>query len=213
MLTELLDLPGYGKGPFTFRPEVPTDRVVMREIFVENVYDMHDSRLGDGWVVDVGANIGAFSHLCARYGAQRILAIEPDPDNMEVCQVNLEPFPATVSPVALWRRPTTVLEVNGGTEGNRQLVSGWGRIEGAPLHQHCAGMDVIDVLKIDTEGGEYQLTEDDLPVLRRVRYLAMEFHVTYRENLGALLTLLAQAFNVRFFGSHLTGGMLFGTRW
>lgn len=213
MLKTKVALPAFGSFPFLYRDDIVSDPLVMHEIFAENVYDMDPTRLAGGWVVDIGANIGAFSYLCARYGAKQILVVEPDHENLEVCQRNLEDFEDRARIMyddrALWHEPT-VLVATGPQDGNRQVQPGPGEIMGVPLRDLLAQVDAVDVLKIDCEGGEYNITEADVETLLRVRYLAMEFHTTDAVTFGCLVAVLAQAFNLHLFGNHRSGGMLFG---
>lgn len=47
------------------------------EIIKDNCYDLNKSKLENKCVIDIGANIGAFSLLANFYGANKIIAVEP----------------------------------------------------------------------------------------------------------------------------------------
>lgn len=80
----------------TVRKDSPSDEAIVKEIFVENVYRLHDNFFTEGGVVlDIGANIGIFTLevlLRAKNAgvAVNILAFEPEPHNLELLRLNLE---------------------------------------------------------------------------------------------------------------------------
>jgi FkbM family methyltransferase len=119
--------------------------------------------------VDIGANVGLFSLLVASYAGSnaKILAIEPEPENVRRLQFNVSAnpgIPVRVIALALGERAGTVaLEIDrrdrGGTR-TRPLVhdghTGIIDVECRPLLEvlRKEGVSRIDVLKIDVEGAE-----------------------------------------------------------
>jgi FkbM family methyltransferase len=119
--------------------------------------------------VDIGANVGLFSLFVASYAGPnaRILAIEPEPENVRRLRFNLAANPTVsvqVLPLALGEREEKVaLEVHrydrGGTR-TRPLAQDEStsaiRIECRPLLDvlRQEGLTRIDALKIDVEGAE-----------------------------------------------------------
>ena len=84
-------------GPFRVRLD-PRDRFIAKKLALYGEYDKHEIALlcshvkpGDH-VMDVGANIGLYSlHLSRAVGNQgKVVAVEPDPDNLRLLQTNLE---------------------------------------------------------------------------------------------------------------------------
>jgi len=119
--------------------------------------------------VDVGANVGLFSFFVASYaGANaKILAIEPEPENLRRLRFNLAANPdiaMRVLPLALGDRQEKVaLEVHrtdrGGTRTRpltRDDRAGAVNVECRPLLEVLRQEEVtrIDALKIDVEGAE-----------------------------------------------------------
>jgi FkbM family methyltransferase len=119
--------------------------------------------------VDVGANVGLFSLFVASYtGAKaKILAIEPEPENVRRLQFNVAANPGVairVLPIALDEMPGTVaLEANhrdrGGTRTRPLSVrcqAGAIEVECLPLLEVLKreGLSSVDALKIDVEGAE-----------------------------------------------------------
>ena len=76
---------------FDIREDYDTDIVVVKEMFEENVYEIHGWHFddSDGVVVDIGANIGSFSIQAAYIGAKKIFAIEPEPHNLKALKNNV----------------------------------------------------------------------------------------------------------------------------
>jgi len=85
-----------------------TDEKVINEVLVKHAYQKRSIGFmiesDDCWL-DLGANIGTFSLLALSVGA-RVVAVEPEPENLELLKMNLEEnFPAkdTVGAVGSWR--------------------------------------------------------------------------------------------------------------
>jgi FkbM family methyltransferase len=119
--------------------------------------------------VDVGANVGLFSLYVASYaGAKaKILAIEPEPENVRRLRFNVTSNPGVpirVIPLAVEARSGSVaLETNrrdrGGTRTrpiNQCRQAGAVEVECLPLQDvlRREGVISIDALKIDVEGAE-----------------------------------------------------------
>jgi FkbM family methyltransferase len=65
-------------------------RMILDEVFVHKYYLQEGISISPGDIVlDVGANIGAFTLLAARYGA-RVYAYEPIPATFELLQLNIQ---------------------------------------------------------------------------------------------------------------------------
>lgn len=63
---------------------------MFHEIFMQNIYLQYGIRVMDGdIVVDVGANIGLFSLMCAAIASVTLVAVEPIPDIFQVLERNL----------------------------------------------------------------------------------------------------------------------------
>lgn len=219
---------------FAPRPDCPDDTVVVGEVWRENVYRIRDWHIGQGdTVIDLGANIGAFTVLAAHLGAN-VYAVEPAWDNLAALAAN----------VALNRQQDAVaaqaIAVGGvGAGGTGVLVPG---DDPGPAHwrvrpdvggnvpivgfaelvsnayaacHHPRIGDDIAVVKIDVEGAEWPLlntaSDDDL---RGVRYLTMEWHAPVPDGaLGALAQRLAEWAQVEMIGRPSAGGMLYATRY
>ncbi|SRR5579871_352838 len=119
--------------------------------------------------VDVGANVGLFSlFVASRAGARaKILAIEPEPENLRRLRFNVAAnpgIPIRVIPLAVDESAGKVaLETNlrdrGGTRtqpSRQHHQTGTAEVECLPLQDLLKreGLSYIDALKIDVEGAE-----------------------------------------------------------
>jgi len=191
--------------PLLIRPAT-SDLLVFHQIFAEREYaplgDMKAPRL----IVDAGANVGYSSaYFLSRFPTAQVIALEPDPDNAEVCRRNLEPYGdrACVLMHAVWSHPTCLTILHYGALGNGgewavQVMEGSLDPGTLPEHLHhrsdppvpsgeVDAIDMasiiemtdlaIDLLKMDIEGAERLVFDDDDPTwLRRVSNIAIELH-------------------------------------
>jgi FkbM family methyltransferase len=116
--------------------------------------------------VDIGANVGLFSFFVAARADRnaRILAVEPDPENLSRLAFNIRinpGVPIRVASVALGDRVgKAALEVDRRDRGGTRIVKSAGRdaptVDTQTLLQllQRVGIDAIDAIKIDVEGAE-----------------------------------------------------------
>lgn len=121
-------------------------------------------------VIDVGANIGYYTLLFARQVAPggSILAIEPEPRNLEELRRNIEMNKlenVTVLPIALGRHDGRVT-VEAGMNGRvGPLIDGGGGVEIRRLDEIIDGP--VDFIKVDVEGYESEVLAGASETLRR----------------------------------------------
>lgn len=146
---------------------------------VETEYNYDDFRNTD-IVLDVGANIGAFSlKICGR--VKHVYAIEPiivDSLKNNIILNNVKNI--TVFDYALGNG----LQKIEWLENSKDMEC----ISLSELIIKCGGK--IDILKCDCEGGEWCIIEDDLKKIRRVE---MELHLFNNENKNDFLKILYHA--------------------
>lgn len=159
------------------RPEADaTDHSVLAEQRID-IYRIHGRSLEGKVVVDLGANIGAVSVACARAGAARVIAVEPEPSNLTVLHLNAAEWPT----IEVYECAV------GGEDGRVDMVGRSGGAHALPgksvpektLPGLLIDAAITDIafLKIDIEGAEYDvLRETPHDVLCRVEYIAMEVH-------------------------------------
>lgn len=140
-------------------------------------------------IVDIGANIGAFSVFAAsRFKDSRVVAFEPDPINFKVLAQNAALVPGgRITPVeaAIAGAAGTLAFHRGAAEGvstSGSLVRTTGervevKAETLEAALDAAGITNCALLKMDCEGAEFDIlygASDAL--LSRIRQMVMEIH-------------------------------------
>lgn len=170
--------------PLLMRPAT-SDLAVFNQIFASREYGPLDDVEAPGLIVDAGANVGYSSaYFLARFSTAQVIALEPDPENAEVCRRNLEPYGdrARVLIRALWSHPARLTVLHYGDVGDRrewgvQVIEGSLDPKALPEHVYhrpnhfppvpsgeVDAIDMasliemagspIDILKMDIEGTE-----------------------------------------------------------
>jgi FkbM family methyltransferase len=134
-------------------------------------------------ILDLGANIGASMALLAtRFPRARIIGIEPDPANAELCRQNVRPWSdrCEVVEVAAWTTDGTVRL--SGTDVSALAVAATGRdvraMTIASLLAEYADAHA-DYVKMDIEGAELELLSENTAWASCVRCVSVEVHAPY----------------------------------
>ena len=195
------------------------DIVVLVEVWERNDYRVDLENGLTGTVLDIGANIGAFTVLASLAGAERVVAVEPQPDNFkrlchhvasndlvnEVRLINAAVAPPGISNVDMI-----------GVGGGARSIPG-GPIPTVDLHDLIDEFAPISMMKMDIEGGEYPIFAAlDVRQLAYVERISMEWHGPASPHLahlrgdefGGLVSKLADAGAVETFGHPRSGGIL-----
>ena len=194
--------PNQWTGGSVFLRPGTTDQDVYDEIFIEKEYDIS---LGDPkFIIDAGAHIGLASVFFAcRYPNAIIVAIEPEPSNFAVLQMNAKRFP-NIHPVqaGLWSRKThlRIENDNVATWSFRVVESETGN--GIPAVGVCDIMDDfkqsrIDVLKIDIEGSEREVLTHSAAWIDDVQTMIIELHDRSQPGCTEALALAVADHNYR----------------
>lgn len=221
---------GRTRGAFDPRPGPAGegDKVVVAEVWGSDDYRLRTAAIAGGTVLDVGANIGAFSVLAAKLGAAKVVAVEPDPANrarlVHHLQLNHVDGKVHVVPLAVGdgTLPTLTLTGEGGGVhqlGGSQCAVGDVTVVGTTtLAELLAEHAPVALLKLDIEGGEYAaLAALPKGYLRDyVARIAMEWHGPVMPHLGHLagdefgpmVTHLADEGHVELHGHPAAGGLL-----
>lgn len=158
---------------------------LQRQLFFLGEYDapslrvIRENLLPDDIVVDVGANIGAFSlpiarHLRSLGGVGRVIGIEPGSESCALFRRNLADNDLhqliAVERVALGAssgraRLRTNRAYSNGDLGTRSLLGDGDEVEMVQVERaddwlrSCYGITAVDVVKIDVEGSEMTVLE------------------------------------------------------
>lgn len=206
---------------FEGRDDSPSDGPVIAETWVENVYQIEAKDFYDTKVfVDLGANIGSVSVYAASLDPEvKVIAVEPEPHNRELLLRNLERNGVT-DQVEVFSVLVHGPDVPEGTRwkisddhGNSKISQKGASAEVISLSTLLdrAGVDQVDVLKVDIEGAEFA-TLQDTDALDRVKYLTLEFDGG-RAEFGDLVTTLAHWGSLHILGSPQRGGYIYGRRY
>jgi FkbM family methyltransferase len=158
-------------------------------------------------IVDIGAHVGSFTVWAARRSPRaRMLAVEPNPGTFELLVRNVRENGledrVTAVQAAIGTKPGTsglqFVEHSLGTRLARGGAIGAGHItvEVRTLSRLLAdaGMDEVDLLKVDCEGMEYEVLEAvGAQGLRNIRVLACEYHPEPGRDASELDRLLGSA--------------------
>lgn len=169
------------------RPKPATDLDTAYEIFVDGVYasaltsiDARSIRR----IVDLGANVGYSAVWWAsRCPEATILAVEPHPANVASLRRNVSlnglGSRVVVEPVAACSSPREVTLSDAGSSSSIVRSAGTGfKVQAVDFFELVGGGPPVDLLKMDIEGGEYELLSDARFAKLRPRTIAMEWHVT-----------------------------------
>ena len=174
------------------------DDRVWRSVYTQNEYHLAEN-LTNKIIVDVGANIGAFSCLAADRGADTILAIEASPINYVTLEDNIKNRSSIIGiNRAVWTKDGSEIATCSEEEFKRRVAK-----TGRPLNyggwhvgEHTKGdilvktntlqsllrehnIDHIDLLKVDCESSEWplfiSLVNDQL--FARIKEVVGEYHL------------------------------------
>ncbi|MEH6569761.1 MAG: FkbM family methyltransferase [Halioglobus sp.] len=161
------------------------DKFVSRQIREQGIWEPYETSLvlqllHPGSVfVDVGANLGYFSVVAASLvgDAGKVVAFEPDPANFELLRASsdLNHFGSRIQAVQAGlsdRASDGRLYLSQDNMGDHQIYAGEGDRESLPI-ELLNGTDFlipltpqIDLLKVDTQGSEYQVMTGLMPLLK-----------------------------------------------
>ena len=173
-----------------FEPRDAADALVVTEVWARNDYRIGPAGLS-GVVVDVGANVGAFSVLAAKAGADVVHAYEPHPANRARLQhhltLNRVADRVVVHPEAVAEKTGDVVWLTGVGGGVHIAGEGDATARTVSLADILGEVGPVEFLKHDAEGAEWQTFESVTAELLRdqVRRIALEWH---GPNMGPHLT-------------------------
>ena len=166
------------------RQGVKNDLAVFKEVAQYSIVDVAGKH-----VLDVGAHIGCYSVLAFQLGAKSVTAVEPDPRNLKLLKLNcknniprgryqiLEGAAVEAKfdkdTVSLYQKPTS--------SRSSVLIKGDTAISVPALRwSEILAQKEFGVIKLDCEGGEYNLLlgGDSLP--ESVKSVVMELHLHKR---------------------------------
>lgn len=163
------------------RPDT-LDEYVIKE---QRTYNLLLELCKDKSVMDIGANIGAFTFQALAHGAIQVVSFEPDKDNVGMFQKQgFDDRVKLIKRAVSNSTGTALFYVNSGKNKGMHSLQ---EIQGRESYEvkTVSFKDALDryspqILKIDIEGGEYDLNFKDLPLT--VEAIAIELHLLHGDN-------------------------------
>jgi FkbM family methyltransferase len=183
------------QGPVRLRLRT-SDVSVYKDVLVRREYEIPMDEVRT--IVDAGANIGMASiYYANRFPSAKIMAVEPQRDNYALLVRNVSPYPNIV-PVhaALWKFDGEIrlgLPENDCSPYARWaftvMPSGKEVVRAVSMRtlMREAGFTSVDLLKVDIEGGEMELFQNDEWV-NRVSCVMIELHDRIRPGCRKIVT-------------------------
>ncbi len=153
-----------------------------KEFGKDNIYQRFQSIKSGDVVVDIGASVGPFTYSVLSKNPKIVYSIEPSKDLFTSLVKNTSKF-CTSNPVIYINKA-----ISNGSDvkvfsGNENVYGGIEDFEYVPFREFVNDYQIseIDFLKMDCEGGEYDVfTDENIDwILKNVKYIASEFHLTY----------------------------------
>lgn len=178
----------------------------------------------DPVIIDIGANIGSFSIYA--YGLNqhlnpKIYAFEPHPDNANLSEANFKRNSLAnyriIQKAVAGTDGIASFDISGAFDAFKLTDKSTETIEviTVKLSTFCSGnnIDSIHLLKMDIEGGEYDVIENDLDFINeKVEVMFIEYHNFDINDGQSLLTEALKAnFDISIQNPHDGGGMLVAT--
>jgi len=176
-----------GSYPFRY-PDVANTREHVRSILEGKDYPILPIR---GYevetVVDVGANVGAFTtYMAAHFNTAKYFCFEPSAGAVVFLRENVEQFPsAQVFPFGLYSEDTSMLLYEGASQSlqNSLFSSAETSASGNAVELRHAGrmfdeleLGQISILKVDTEGAELPVLNSLSERLEKIDQIYLEYH-------------------------------------
>jgi FkbM family methyltransferase len=175
-----------------FRVRSLMDLWIIKETCLDRDYERALSRLGEDWkIMDIGAGLGDFSiHAACGHPQRAVAAFEPFAESHRLLQENLvlngirnvQAFPLAVGarsgPMLLETATGIAVQHSTAQAGDTGPAEAL-RVEGITLAEalRVAGFDRCDLLKVDCEGGEYDIFQTaTADVFDRIDRIVMEYH-------------------------------------
>ncbi|NMB81340.1 MAG: FkbM family methyltransferase [Ignavibacteria bacterium] len=163
---------------------------ILKEVLIDDCYRVNSLIQPTSIVVDIGGHIGIFSLLAARIACWgHIYTFEPETNNYNLLVENIKinhfsnitPFNKGVIGSNKTRSRLYLSNCNTGAHSIVNIEEKYIEIETISLKRFMDSVysGIIDVLKIDCEGGEYELLLNlPLSYFERIKKITIEQHIT-----------------------------------
>ncbi|MCL4313593.1 MAG: FkbM family methyltransferase [Actinobacteria bacterium] len=195
-----------------------SDPQVFMEVVTFGEYDFAYPTL-PRHIVDLGANIGiTVAWFAERFPGTHILAVEPDEENFKLLAKNTCQYPnITLRQLAVWSKPTKLALLDTGlgpwsyytrpvdeyVEQDKSIlrkkINYNQTVDGCTIDQllNEAGIDRVDILKIDIEGSEVEIFADASAWISKVDTIVIELHENLFPGVTKIFNKATQVFTNR----------------
>lgn len=144
------------------------------EIFEKNIYERFFEVEPDDVVLDIGASVGPFTYSILPKKPKHVFCFEPSVDEFYTLEKNTK-----IGPVTCINKAVTKID---GSSENVNVFNSQSTTCPSTTFQKIISdynLKTIDFMKIDCEGGEYDIfNEDNMPwICDNVRKIAGEWHL------------------------------------
>jgi FkbM family methyltransferase len=187
---------------------------ILKEIYIDKVYDSYLMGKKDLVIFDLGANIGLFSLYAMKF-SKKVVAVEPSTQIFKYLEENTKEYPQITRVQAAVGSKNGSLELFS-SDDNLTMFSAYqtpvhnGKSETVKLMNLSTIMDLtdtkhIDFLKLDIEGSEFPLlaSDDFLKASKKIDVIMGELHswtgrnpnqaIVAMEECGYKVKILAQS--------------------
>lgn len=165
---------------------------IIKEIYNENVYEKHFPVEENDIVVDIGASVGPFVNKIITKRPKKVFALEPDDKFFPTLLKNTKHLNNVFCiNKGIWNKNGNV-QLKGLYNEHSNLTHSGNRYANVITFKKLLetyNIPSIDFLKIDCEGGEYNVfTEENLPWIKHnIKKISGEFHLSTQELLSKFL--------------------------
>ena len=141
----------------------------IEEVWEESVYEKYFEVEEGDIVLDIGATTGDFSYIIQSKKPHHCFVVEPTTHHFKTLQQNLMGYPVSFIKAAITDKKHLVVDWDGQTNARTLTFS-------ELIEQNA--LDHVDFLKIDCEGGEYDVfKKEHIEYLKSIPKIAGEFHL------------------------------------
>jgi FkbM family methyltransferase len=161
----------------------------------------------DDIVIDIGGNVGMFSIYVKKKFNCKVISFEPVPMNYEQFKINMVLNGLELNDIELHNKAITNVEGGEMKIGTNLYNTGGSSVYVVGDINSICETETIDkyitsgckYLKIDCEGGEYDIIPSILDKLNQFDYIGIEYHKFNNQNPSLLHKLIEENFNGEIF--------------
>jgi len=155
----------------------PQDRCAFNDVFVWRHYDVPLPWKEFRTIIDIGANIGAFTVFARLHSTAHITAIEPEPSNFQTLLKNKPDNTKCIEAAVDSEEGSKNLYISKNAGQHSLYRTGEGQIHVRTITLHEYIRNGCDLLKLDCEGAEYAILHSlSREKLQQIRFILIEIH-------------------------------------